>query len=307
MWAYGPENYAEFDDSVVNLLRTGLQAELVWRTFGPHSVSRNGVSLAKALTGKSQRVHNRTDSLVEALSHREFGKKNLSEVTHDRLSTVISATDLATSSAIRFGSNVSSCAPYGRITDKIAVAEAAAASAAFPALLPAITRTYNFKYRDGSPHEKTVTMTDGGVYDNLGLSPLLPGRSHQHTSHVYELDYLIVSDAGRGTSHRVAASFMLRRLAQSFDITHRKTQDAARSRIHLTGEARQVSGFVHSYLGMNDSNLPLPVSDLIPRSSVNDYPTNFAKMASQDLAKLSTRGEQLTRSLLSFYCPNLPN
>ncbi|BDT94117.1 hypothetical protein IFM12275_40930 [Nocardia sputorum] len=212
---------------------------------------------------------------------------------------------MATANAVRFGSEVSSCAPHGRITNPVTVAEAAAASAAFPILLPAISRMYEFERRDGSTAVETLIMTDGGVYENLGLSPLLPGRSLAHTSHVYELDYLIASDAGRGRTDRVAGRFMPKRLMHSFDITHSKSQDASRSRIHLSGESGKIRGFVHSYLGMNDAKLPVPVNDLVPRSRVDGYPTNFAKMSPDDLEAISVRGEQLTRALLAFYCPDL--
>jgi NTE family protein len=229
------------------------------------------------------------------------------DVTHQSVSTVISATDMATGNAVRFGSQVSSCSTYGEITNPPKVAEAVAASAAFPVLLPALTRRYEFRDSSGATARKTVVMTDGGVYDNLGLSPLLPGRSPQHTSHVYELDYLIAADAGRGRNERVAARFMLGRLRQAFDITYGKTQDASRSRIHLVGESGQVKGFIHAYLGMRDTNLPAPLEDLVPRRQVESYPTNFARMSSEALAAISGRGEQITRVLLSHYCPNLVN
>jgi predicted acylesterase/phospholipase RssA len=305
MWAYGPDAFEEFDDSVTSLLRTGLHLELIRRTFSLHSARRNVLSVSKSAVTRRPRSHNRTDSLVAALSAREFGTKALPDVTHQSLATVISATDMTTANAVRFGSEVSSCAPHGQIINTIVVAEAVAASAAFPILLPALSRQYDFQTRDGTRSTKTVVMTDGGVYDNLGLSPLLPGRSRKHTSHVYDLDYLIAADAGRGSSERAAARFMPRRLMQSFEITYSKTQDASRSRIHVAGETGQIRGFIHSYLGMRDRNLPAPVRDLVPRSRVGTYPTNFAKMSYDDLAAISVRGEQLTRVLLAHYCPEL--
>ncbi|CDZ87473.1 patatin-like phospholipase family protein [Rhodococcus ruber] len=38
MWAYGPESFDEFDDTVTSLLRQGLQFELVKRATSPRSV-----------------------------------------------------------------------------------------------------------------------------------------------------------------------------------------------------------------------------------------------------------------------------
>ena len=82
-------------------------------------------------------------------------------------------------------------------------------------------------------------------------------------------------------------------------------QDAARARIHLAGEGGQIKGFIHTYLGMSDARLPVPVHDLVTRDSVQRYPTNFAKMAPLNIQALTVRGEQLTRVLLGRYCPGL--
>lgn len=60
-----------------------------------------------------------------------------------------------------------------------------------------------------------------------------------------------------------------------------------------------------AYLGMHDKNLPVPVADLVPLRRVNDYPTNFAAMPGQDFDAVAGRGEQVTRALLSHYCPAL--
>jgi predicted acylesterase/phospholipase RssA len=303
MWAYGPKDFAEFDASVVSMLRSSLQWELVWRTFTPAAIARNVTSLGASLATGRARSHTRTDSLVAALGARAFGQRTLQEVTHSNLVAVISATDLASGNAVRFGSEVSSCSPYGEITNPITVADAMAASAAYPVLLPALRRDYIFRDRSDALTTRTVVMTDGGVYDNLGLSPLLPGRSAEYTHHVYELDYLIVVDAGRGRSARKPARFWPRRMKQAFEITHTKTQDASRSRIHLAGESRQIKGFVHAYLGMKDKNLPVPLADLVAREEVEHYPTNFAKMPVASLNAISVRAEQLTRVLLAHTVP----
>lgn len=305
MWAYGPERFEEFDDTVTTLLRTGLQSELVRRALAPRAAGRAIASTVRALMSQQRRSYSRTDALVEALEARHFGAKLVTEPTHRDTATIISATDMITGNAVRFGSALSACSPYGKILNKVSVAEAVAASAAFPVLLPALRRNYEFQSRDGSCRGEQVVMTDGGVYDNLGLSPLLPGRSMQFSSHVYDLDYIVAVDAGRGRTQTPAARYMLGRMAQSFDITHTKSQDAARSRIHSARENNQLRGFIHVYLGMRDERLPIPVADLVSRSSVQSYPTNFAPMKSADLDAITVRAEQLTRTLLSTYTPDI--
>lgn len=305
MWAYGPEEFAAFEATVVELLRSGLQGELIRRALAPGAVARNLASAGRSLASGQPRVHTRTDSLVAALGARPFGQRLLSNVTHPGLATVLSATDMASGNAVRFGSVLSSCSPYGEIIGPVSVAEAVAASAAYPVAFPALARRYELRDSSGFTTARNLVMTDGGVYDNLGISPLLPGRSRAHTGHVYDVDYLLVADAGRGRSPRTAARFWPCRMKQSFDIVHTEAQDAARARLHVAGASEQIKGFVHAYLGMNDSRLPMPLKDLVPREAVERCPTKFAKMSAADLTAVSVRGEQLTRLLLSHYCPDL--
>ena len=163
MWAYGPESFDEFDDTVTSLLRHGLQFELIKRAAAPVSLMRSVGSTTRSLALGKPRLFSRTNSLIAALAARDFGRKSIESVTHPNLATVLTATDLETMSTMRFGSDVSSCWSHGDVTDAISVAEAVAASAAFPLLLPPVTRTFTFTRRDGTTHEQQVVLTDGGV------------------------------------------------------------------------------------------------------------------------------------------------
>ncbi|WP_142062309.1 patatin-like phospholipase family protein [Pseudarthrobacter sp. B4EP4b] len=308
MWAYGPESFQEFDDSVTELLRRGLQRELLLRAFSPKRATANLTSVTGAVLPakyRKDRKSTRTEALVDALVTHDFGRKTMSEVTHPGLTTIISATDLSTGNAVRFGSDVSSSSTLGVIAQQVPVADAVAASAAFPLLLPQLNREYTFQLQDGTEQDKTVLMTDGGVYDNLGLSPLLPGRSKQYTRHVHDLNYIIAVDAGVGRAAKKSPNFMLGRLARAFGVVHTRSQDGYRARIHELSRARELHGVVYSYLGMRDARLPIEIPDLVSRSRVAEYPTNFAPMSLEDLEALTTRGEQLTRVLISSYCPEL--
>lgn len=138
LWAYGPSSFQEFDGQVVELLERGLQLELSTRTLSPVRVARRGVDLIAAARpdGRGRPSRNRTDVLAALLADRAFGDKYLPDVTYAGLSTVLSATDLITSRAVRFGSDLSSLSTYGRIVEPIRVAEAVAASAAFSTRVP---------------------------------------------------------------------------------------------------------------------------------------------------------------------------
>jgi NTE family protein len=239
LYAYGPEDFTEFDAMTVDLLRRGLQAALIRRAFAPAAVARNLIAAGRVLLPHRPgiqprlRTANRTDALRDELAQRAFGHKTLDQVTRPGLATVITATDLRTSNAVRFGSLRSSCSAYGTITEPVTVADAVAASAAFPLLLPAIERSYLFtRPGDPEPSRQVVLLTDGGIYDNLGLTALEPRRSARHTAHVYDVDYIVSCDAGRGRLPLVAGHFAGTRLRRSFDTVHRRAQDAARGKLH---------------------------------------------------------------------------
>ncbi|MGW1395700.1 patatin-like phospholipase family protein [Streptomyces nigra] len=310
LWAYGPPDFDDFDAATTDLLRSGMQLDIARRAFKPSAAARNLTAAARA--GARQlftrhtdvsvaRPANRTDALAGLLTDKAFGAKTMANVTHPGLDVVLTATDLATTNAVRFGSARSGCSRYGTITEPIHVATAVAASAAYPVFLPALERTFTFQHRDGHQQQHTVLLTDGGVYDNLGLSVLEPGRSPHHTQHVYDVPFIISCDAGLGELPLKAPHFMFGRLNRSFAAVHRKAQDSARARLHEWAASGRIDGFALAYLGMKDDRLPAPPADLVPRSAVASYPTNFAAMARSDFEAITTRGEQLMRTVLPMY------
>ncbi|KUO07184.1 patatin-like phospholipase family protein [Streptomyces sp. DSM 15324] len=310
LWAYGPRDFADFDAHATGLLRSGLQLDIARQAFKPSAAARNLTAAtwagARHLFTRTTdisvaRPANRTDALAAVLTRKAFATATMADVTHPGLDVVLTATDLATTNAVRFGSARSGCSRYGTITEPIPVATAVAASAAYPALLPALERTFTFQHRDGHSQQHTVLLTDGGVYDNLGLSVLEPGRSPHHTQHVYDVPFIIACDAGLGELALKAPHFMAGRLNRSFATVHRKAQDSARSRLHEWAASGRIDGFALAYLGMKDNRLPAPPADLVPRSAVATYPTNFAAMSRTNFEAITTRGEQLTRTVLPMY------
>ena len=295
LWAYGHLEFERFDLDTRRLLRRGLTMELLGRAFNPAAVGRSVSAAVRGTTVGHPRAFSRTEALVAALESRGLALP-MTQVARPNLDVVLSATDLSNGNAIRFGSKASSSSPLGRIRGEVSVADAAAASAAFPLLLPALVRSYEFERADGSRRPARIAMTDGGVYDNLGITPLLPGRSPQHTDHVYDLDALVVIDAGRGRYERRPAGQWLTRTKQTFEISHGRVQDGARSRVHQNDQLR----VVHVYLGSRDDRLPA-IADLVPREPISAYGTNFAAMPAEALEALTVRAEQITRALVVEY------
>ena len=342
LYAYGHHSsFEEFDAQIVSLLKRGLQ----WRILRtalmtlefPKIVGtlvvNGGVSVLTAMMRRllglahwacgwpPHRLLTALSALEEALpfwgslttafeallSRELFGKTCMQEVRIAPLEVIINASDLRTGTAFRFGSKKSGGWRYGQIVNggALSVAKAVAASAAFPALLPPLIETFDFMQR-GRVHRQTLVLSDGGVYDNLGLSVVEPNRDANYSVNVHNPTHIISLNAGPGQFPIGGKTvWFTGRLMRSFDAVYRKAQDAAYRRLHGYAASGELKGFVLIYLGQNDASLPVSPPDFIRREAVRDYPTDFARMRPRDIELLTGRGEQLTRLLVSRYLPDL--
>ena len=319
MYAYSSESFSDFDGRVVELLRRGLQRDIVREVLRLRAILKTvqaqlpigAASITRSLTGLWKtppvRTFSRTEAFREALRRSLFGNTLMGDVARDSLDTVINATELRTGSAFRFGSRQSGCWRYGRIAPEEAlVADAVAASAAYPALLPALDREYRFLKKGATTDPTRVLLTDGGVFENLGVSPMEPGREPSISTNVFSPEYIICCDAGAGLfDDDTYPMCWPTRMSRSFLTVFRKVQDATRNRLHRLAEWGDVSGFVLSYLGQKDGKLPWMPPELPKRAEVKDYPTDFAAMKRADLDRIALRGEVLTRFLVAYYLPDL--
>jgi NTE family protein len=317
MYAYSDLSFDQFDAQVVDLLRTGLHrsickqlllSRILWGTIATNLIARPAALASSWFGGKPpfRRWFSRTDALEMALEKGLFGNRLLGEVKRPGLAAVINACELRTGTAFRFGHQKSGSWRTGQIVgNKVTVAHAVACSAAYPMMLPAFDRIYEFE-RNGKVERRRVLITDGGVFDNLGITCIEPGRNSSFSLHTFEPDYIICCNAGHGqmSGEKIPFGFASRATA-AFESVFRKAQDVAVQRLHQLAAAKQLKGFVLSYLGQQDSTLPYSPPDLVARDQVFGYPTNFAAMSEKNIDLLSQRGEQLTRMLLAYYCPEL--
>ena len=333
MYAYSRDNFDDFDKRVVEQLRTGFVCDIAGFLINPMAIGKilatmvitGSISLLRtaarilpktirtwiaslnsAQPTPFRRFYSRSEAFRDSLAARLFGKRRVVDVERKDLEIIINATELRTGSAFRFGSQESACWRFGTIPrDDALVADAVAASAAFPVLLPALDRSYEFT-RNGTTKQDRVLLTDGGVYENLGVSPLEPGRDSSISSNVLNPEYIFCCDAGQGLLD--SDTFPLwwpTRMKRAFETTFRKVQDATRKRLHQIDSSNSISGFVLSYLGQRDAALPWLPSDLPNRDEVYKYPTNFFGMDDEDIERLALRGELLTRLLVSHYHPHI--
>jgi NTE family protein len=339
MYAYSNGSFEEFDKRVLRLLRRGLVGSILHEAmFSPlifglivSNVVAGSSSLVagtlrgvfsllskvannKRLSGFAEKVHSPflrwvtiTSAFENALVRRLYGSRKLGDERRDNLQVVFNACELRTGSAFRFGNNKSGSWRFGSLAENdVPLALAVAASAAYPVILPAIDRSFEFMNRQGDKSQKRVVLTDGGVFENLGVSCLEPGRSAEFSQQTFDLDYIVCCDAGQGLfSDNVYPFYWPSRMKRSFESVYSKANDAVRARLFSHLQARTLKGFCLPYLGQLDNSLPCPPPDLVKREQVWNYPTDFSAMNESDIELISKRGEQLTRQLISRYCDAL--
>jgi integrative and conjugative element protein (TIGR02256 family) len=341
MYAYGQGSFAEFDRSVVALLRRGLQADIVRKLANPAVSARMAGTIALAGTAAAatdiarlalsrtsstlglrnrgllrvikdlqpplRRWSSATTAFEAVLRERVFGSMQISGRRRDNVDVVLNACELRSGSAFRFGSRESGCWRYGTVDgNTVEVAHAVAASAAYPALLPALDEVVAFIDRNGVKRSRRVLLTDGGVYDNLGVTCLEPGSAGDVGHNRFTPEYIICCDAGQGIFQDYPVPYLWpARMARAFESVLRKAQNGTQNRLHILAATNQIKGFILSYLGQIDQRIPYAPPDLITREEVFEYPTDFVAMEARDIDRIAMRGEQLTRALVAYYCPEL--
>lgn len=315
LYSYRPElGFPEFEQETKNALRKGFKRDILLHllnpsillpTIGTNIVGRLG-HFTRWKLEPPQRMVSRTDAFDRTLAERLYGGRLLTGPVREGLGVVIGASELATGTAFRFGNHRSGGSRCGEIVNnELPVSLAVAASAAYPLLLPALDRSFLFRKGEVT-EERRVILTDGGVYDNLGVTCLEPGRTSAISTHAFSPDYIIACNASAGAKAEAPVPWgFVSRIKQTFGVIHRRVQNQTMHQLHAWKTSGALKGFILPYLGQDDSRLPLKLPNFIPREEVENYPTDFSPMSDEWIVKLSLRGEQLTRSLLQYYVPEL--
>lgn len=223
----------------------------------------------------------------------------------DRPKLIVVACELQTKSAFYFAADEVSSWRFGATSpESIEIAEAVSASAAYPIALPALDREFEFTKKDGSTSTERVILTDGGVYDNLGLAPLWPDRDAAISFHVDRYSRIIACRAGYALEAAPAPSLATTRVTAAFESIFARAQNFAVKRLFDLKAMGQLDDFLHPYLGQADHRLACAPLDLISCEEVAGYRTDFSAMPEEWIDKLVKRGEQVTRALLAQYWSN---
>lgn len=339
LYALTDEPFPEFENRVRTVLKRGLvwptlrtaflttegpKALMCWALVGSQtllSLVLSGIVrllslVAPAETRERWRLNgwhppirqfaSRTTIFRRGMDDELFKGAGLDDIKANKPQLIINAAELRTGSAFYFSAKESGSWRLGKLArTNIALAYAVAASAAYPLLLPAIDERLPFDRRDGSRHLERVTLTDGGVYDNLGLAPLWPDRDPSISLNVTSLDTIICCNAGYGLRQDSPTQFLLGRLKSTFACIHDRAQNAAMKRLFELKESGKLKNIVIPYLGQDDSKLKFPPVALVTREEAYSYPTDFCAMSTPWIERLSSRGEQLTRAVIAEHAPIL--
>ncbi len=169
--------------------------------------------------------------------------------------------------------------------------KAVAASSAFPPVFPPL-RLDASEYSHARDVEY-VTLTDGGIYDNLGINPLLRDRNG--------LDYVIVSDGGKpfaiDTRPTESGAIVLK---AGLDIMMEQIRGLEFDRLqhrHLAGKGPRPMWFsIDSRIGEERAG------DAAFASGIS---TNLNKLSNEEMDVLMRHGGALVKSRLSTYAPEL--
>lgn len=335
MYALDGHDFDVFEANVRQLLARGLARSLVRRLFlSPHGwlVILNKlwqicigtlIAMPRALVRGLEHIGIKAPSrtrhdppfsqrvglatlLAAELDGRRFDGVRLQEVPDRQGLLIVNACDLIESSAFYFSSSASGSHACGRLVDTdVTLADAVAASAAYPAFFAALDRTYAFEDRHGRRRPHRVSLTDGGVYDNTALSPLWPGRRADISLNVRKASTVIACRAGYGIQGNSLSHLWPRRMVQVLGVALNRAENASVQRLFEHREAGRYTNVVLAYLGQNDTKLSSQPADYVDRESVYDYPTNFSAMSPEPLERLVRRGEQQMHLVIEQHCPHL--
>ena len=261
---YTEAPFAEIDDNTVRFLRRGLvrpalqkllhparAAPILWNltvvalptltTYlmawianlvsalfpGVRSASNIVSRWSWPLRSRYSRTHVFADAIADVV-----GTQNCDAPTRQGKAIVFNACELRSGTAFRMSNERFGCWRYGWApANELRVANAVTASAAYPPFLPPFDWKKSLE-SNGQTDTRRVIVTDGGVFENLAVSVMEPGRDPRVSAISYNPDIIIASDAGAGqfTGKSVPISWP-RRMTQVVSAVMRKVQDATKQRL----------------------------------------------------------------------------
>ncbi|NWD50216.1 patatin-like phospholipase family protein [Pseudomonas gingeri] len=263
--------------------------------FGLRLVGKSKLGEHWPNTAPFLRKASRTTILRNTFS-KTFNGRLLKDLRTDRPRLIVIACELRAKAAFYFTRESLHCWRYGSASsDGVELADAVVASAAYPLFLPALDQRMTFTSDRGESTHR-ITLSDGGVYDNLGLNPLWPEREFRESLRVKRHGWIIACRAGYSLEVTEPASALLSRMMASFESVFARSQNLAMTRLFDLKAAGKLKGVLVPYLGQKDSTLEFKSPDMVSGEVTAGYPTNFSAMDKDWIERLVRRGEQIVHA-----------
>lgn len=253
------------------------------------------VAVSSFVGGALDPFSTRLEKLADSYDDDLFHKQTLAALTNGPR-VYLNATNLATGNLFFFVAGNGGLCEIGEHelgvvpAPDFPVCRAVAASSAFPPVFPPL-RLDAGTYAPASV--EYVTLTDGGVYDNMGVNPLLSGHN--------PLDYVIVSDGGKpfaNSSQPTESGAVV--LKAGLDIMMEQIRGLEFDRLqhrYLAGKGPKPMWFsIDSRVGEARSG------DAAFASAID---TNLRRLTSEEMDVLTRHGAALVKARLTAYAPEL--
>ena len=290
MYAYSNDSFDEFTARVTQQLEAGFQKKRIRDIYPVITV----ISPFKV------------EKLAAVFDEKLYQEKKLSAETRDGLEITINACELSTNTAFRFSNKVINNWVLGEASaDSVNLAEAVAASAAYPILVSTMNKHFEFE-KGGVKEKKEAFLTDGGVYENQGITALFPDRAAEYSYPHYHFDYIIACDAEASRRlPRQPISNLLDKFWECLSTLTSRISAMNLQALHEYKRTGKIKEFVLARLNTEDEKILSKDDKFVPYAQVADYPTDFKAMKKEDIELLSNRGEQITDSFVKRYISDL--
>lgn len=253
------------------------------------------IAVGSVVAGVLNPFESRLDKLAETYDRDLFKKKTLDQLDKGpRL--YLNATNLASGNMFFFVTGEKKGAEMGehelgsRPASGFRLSRAVAASSAFPPVFPPLKLT---KKEYNVPDVDYVTLTDGGVYDNLGANPLFRERN--------ALDIALVSDAGKPFDiEDRPTEWGTIVLKEAIGITMEQIRGLQFKRLELSFAAKQKPRGL--WFSIDSKEGEAQPGDAAFASAIG---TNLKKLSDAEMTVLARHSAALLTSRIEKYAPEL--
>lgn len=260
-----------------------------------HYLRNTSIAVSSVIGGVLDPFNSRLDKLAGTYERDLYKGRTLGDLRPGpRL--YLNATNLATGNMFFFVTGGDGAAEMGEWelgavqADGYPLSRAVAASSAFPPVFPPMRLDHKDYPAAGVDY---VTLADGGVYDNLGVNPLLRERN--------ALDYVLVSDAGKPfeTDTRPTESGTAV-LVASIDILMEQVRGLQFRRLELS--AAKPGGVKPVWFSIDSHEGEAREGDAAFASAIR---TNLKRLAQAEIDVLTRHAGALLECRLQTYTPEL--